>query len=93
MKALKAGRAPGLDQVTAESLKLPELHEELLEVLNDVYLSSTKMALECFDPHSKERRFVLAHNYRGIALMFGPVKLYNRVLLDFADDIALLSQP
>ena len=41
VKVLKAGRAPGLDQVTAESLKLPELHEDLLKVLNDVYLSGT----------------------------------------------------
>ena len=41
VKALRTGRAPGLDQVTAESLKLPELHEELLEVLNSVYLSGT----------------------------------------------------
>ena len=41
VKALRTGHAPGLDQVIAESLKLPELHEELLEVLNSVYLSGT----------------------------------------------------
>ena len=38
VKALRTGRASGLNQVTAESLKLPELHEELLEVLNGVHL-------------------------------------------------------
>ena len=62
MKALRTGHAPGLDQVTAESLKLPELREELLEVLNSVYLSGTVPpewhALECFNPHSEVRRFV-----------------------------------
>ena len=38
-KAPRTGCAPGLDQVTeAESLKLPELHAELLKVLNTVYV-------------------------------------------------------
>ena len=37
VKTLRTGGAPGLYQVTGESLKLPELHEELLEVLNGVH--------------------------------------------------------
>ena len=40
-EALRTGHALGLDQVMAESVKLPELREELLEVLNAVYVSDT----------------------------------------------------
>ena len=84
VKALRTGRAPGLDQVTAESLKLPELHEELLAVLNSVYLSGTvppEWHLSALIPISKKRDLSLRNNYRGIALMSIPAKLYNRVLL------------
>ena len=84
MKALRTGRAPGLDQVTAESLKLPELHEELLEVLNSVYLSGTvppEWHLSALIPIPKKGDLSLRNNYRGIALMSIPAKLYNRVLL------------
>ena len=72
VKALKAGHAPGLDQVTAESLKLPELHEELLEMLNDVYLSGTvppEWHLSALIPNPKKGDLSLRTNYRGIALM------------------------
>ena len=41
MKALRTGHALGLDQIMAESVKLPELCEMLLEVLNAVYVSGT----------------------------------------------------
>ena len=84
VKALKVGRAPGLDQVTAESLKLPELHEELLQLLNDVYLSGTvppEWHLSALIPIPKKGDLSLCTNYRGIALMSIPAKLYNRVLL------------
>ena len=63
-KAPRTGCAPGLDQVTeAESLKLPELHAELLKVLNTVYVwhCAWRMALECFDPYSQERGLVHAN--------------------------------
>ena len=84
VKALKVGRAPGLDQVTAESLKMPELHEELLQLLNDVYLSGTvppEWHLSALIPIPKKGDLSLRTNYRGIALMSIPAKLYNRVLL------------
>ena len=84
VKALRAGRAPGLDQVTAESLKLPELHEELLEVLNSVYLSDRvppEWHLSALIPIPKKGDLSLRNNYRGIVLMSIPAKLYNRILL------------
>ena len=84
VKALRTGRAPGLDQVTAESLKLPELHEELLEVLNSVYLSGTvppEWHLSALIPIPKKGDLSLHNNYRGIALMSISAKLYNHVLL------------
>ena len=84
VKVLKTGHAPGLDQVTAESLKLPVLHEELLEVLNVVYLSGAvpqEWHLSALIPIPKRGDWSMRNNYRGIALMSIPVKLYNRVLL------------
>ena len=84
VKALRAGRAPGLDQVTAESLKFPELHEELLEVLNSVYLSGRvppEWHLSALIPIPKKGDLSLRNNYRGIVLMSIPAKLYNRILL------------
>ena len=84
VKALRTGRAPGLDQVTVESLKLPELREELLEVLNAVYASGTvpeKWHLSALIPIPKKGDLSMRTNYRGIALMSIPAKLYNRILL------------
>lgn len=66
VKALRTGRAPGLDQVTAESLKLPELREELLKVLNSVYLSGTvppERHLSALIPIPKKGDLSLRNNY------------------------------
>ena len=68
VKALRTGRAPGLVEVTAELLKLPKLREELLKVLNAVYVSGTvpeKMALERLDPHSQEWGFAYVNQLQG----------------------------
>ena len=84
MKALRTGRAPGLNQVTAESLNLPELREELLEVLNAIYASGTvpdEWHLSALIPIPKKGDLSMRTNYRGIALMSIPAKLYNRILL------------
>ena len=84
VKALRTGRATGLDQVTAESLKLPELREELLEVLNAVYASgrvSEEWHLSALIPIPKKGDLSMRTNYRDIALMSIPAKLYNRILL------------
>ena len=84
LSALRSGCAPGLDHVTAESLKLPELCVELLEVLNAVYVSGTvpqEWHLSALLPIPKRRDLSMHTNYRGIALMSIPVKLYNRILL------------
>ena len=84
VKALRTGRAPGLDQVTAESLKLPELREELLEVLNAVYASGTvseEWHLSALIPIPKKSDLSMQTNYRDIALMSIPAKLYNPILL------------
>ena len=64
VKALRIGRTPGLDQVTANSLKLPESREELLKVLGSIYVSGTVPAewhLSALNPNSKERGFVHAN--------------------------------
>ena len=82
--ALWTGHGPGWDQVTAESLKLPELHEELLEVLNGVHLSGSEPPewhLSVLILILKKRDLALRNNHREIALMSIPAKLYNRVFL------------
>ena len=66
--------------MTAES---PELHEELLEVLNAVYVSSTipqEWHLSALVPTPKKGDLSMQTNNRGITLMSTPAKLYNRVL-------------
>ena len=75
--ALRSGCAPGLKYVTAES---PELHEELLEVLNAVYVSSTipqEWHLSALVPTPKKGDLSMQTNYRGVALTSTPAKLYN----------------
>ena len=81
MSALRSDRAPGLDYVTAES---PELHEEMLKVLNAVYVSST-MPQEwhlstALVPTLKEGHLSMQTNNRGITLMSTTTKLYTQVL-------------
>ena len=83
VKALRTGHALGLDQVTAKSLKLPELREELLKVLGSVYVSGTvpeEWHLSALNPSSKDWGFVHANQLQKHSPDVHPCKIASATI-------------
>ena len=82
----RTGKAPGLDGLTAEILKLggAQVQQSLLEILNTAF--RTKMPPHqwkesVLNPIPKKGNVNFMKNYRGISLMSIAAKIYNRIIL------------
>ena len=84
VKSLSNGKAPGIDGMVNELLKLEDLHPLILEIINRTYEAKsvpTEWLLSVLIPIYKKGDAGDPGNYRGIALMSACAKLYNRLLL------------
>ena len=84
VKSLSNGKAPGIDGMVNELLKLEALHPLILEIINRTYAEKsvpTEWLLSVLIPIYKKGSASDPGNYRGIALMSACAKLYNRLLL------------
>ena len=84
IKALSNGKAPGVDSITNELLKLEDLHPIILQIINKIYEAKevpTEWLISVLIPIYKKGSASDPGNYRGIALMSACAKLYNRMLL------------
>ena len=84
IKALGNGKAPGIDDMTNEVLKLEELHPIILQIINKTYETKEvpeEWLMSVLIPIYKKGCASDPGNYRGIALMSACAKLYNRMLL------------
>ena len=82
---LKSGKQGGTDEISPDVLRLEELHEILLPILNGTYLSHSPPAEFLRNKIiylPKKGDLSLRKSYRGITLMQCAAKLYNRMLLN-----------
>lgn len=82
----KSGKAPGLDGLTAETLKHggPRILQTLLSIINSVFEQQNppdQWRQSVINPIPKKGNLSLMTNYRGISLMSVAAKLYNRMIL------------
>ena len=85
LPAMKSNKTPGIDQISAELLKCPEIRETLLSILNYAYVSKkpyTEWLTQFIVPVHKKGSLTDCNNYRGIALMSITAKLFNRLILN-----------
>jgi hypothetical protein len=84
VSSLECGKAPGIDGMINEILKINDFHPMLLDIINQAYVSK-KVPLEwlmsVLIPVFKKGDSTDPNNYRGIALMCVCAKLYNKLLL------------
>jgi hypothetical protein len=84
VSSLECGKAPGIDGMINEILKINDFHPILLDIINQAYVSK-KVPLEwlmsVLIPVFKKGDSTDPNNYRGIALMCVCAKLYNKLLL------------
>ena len=84
IKDLKCNKASGVDNVSAEILKCPDLLDLAWKFLFYCYKSKTvpkEWHTSVIVPVFKKGDSSSCNNYRGIALMSVYAKLYNRILL------------
>ena len=82
---LKNGKASGKDGMPPELLKIDEVQEKLLPLLNEIYNMESppgQWLKSLIIPIHKKGDTSDPENYRGIALMSPTAKLLNRFLLD-----------
>ncbi len=84
VKYMSNNKAVGLDEISAEILKLDELHPIFCIIMNNIYNSNITPKLwkeSLLIPVFKKGNISDCNNYRGIALMSVFAKLFNRILL------------
>ena len=84
VKSLSNGKASGLDGLPNELLKLDDLHQLILDIINRTYAEKSvpvEWLVSVLIPVFKKGSAGDPGNYRGIALMCTCAKLYNKLLL------------
>ena len=85
VSSLENGKAPGIDGLINEILKLTDFHPILLEIINKAYVTKSvplEWLMSVLIPVFKKGDSTAPNNYRGIALMCVCAKLYNKLLLN-----------
>ena len=84
LKAIKNGKACGLDEIPAEIRQLPDFNQILLDLCSSVYNEDPieRWTEGCILPFPKKGDLSLAKNYRGITLTAISAKIYNLLLLN-----------
>ena len=84
VKALKNGKAPGLDGLPPEFWKLPKIKKQLRKLCNATYQGTrpTEWGISGLVPIPKKGDLRIPDNYRGIALSQISAKIYSRCLLN-----------
>ena len=85
VKSLSNGKATGLDGIPNEILKLDDLHQLVLDIINRTYAEKSvpvEWLVSVLIPVFKKGSASDPGNYRGIALMCTCAKLYNKMLLE-----------
>ena len=81
---MSSGKAPGIDNITAEELRMPALFNPTLTILNQALAGRevpTEWKTLVIIPVPKKGDLSQPTNYRGISLMCLQAKLYNKILL------------
>lgn len=83
---IAAGKAPGPDKISIESLRLPTCAFHLARIMNDILLDGKPAPNEwtksIIVPIPKKRGARSLDQHRGISLMSLAAKVFNRIILD-----------
>jgi len=85
IESLNNNKATGVDNISAEVLKVKEIHPILLAIFNHLFVKGVALNdwhLSLLIPVFKKGDNQNCNNYRGIALMSIVAKLYNKLLLN-----------